>query len=76
MGSGGDYGGVDPVDEAADLGGGAGGYFFDFFNGVELVAGVDAFGRVACKEVFVEFQAADFFNNGDAVVFGNAGING
>ena len=43
---------------------------------MELVAGVDAFGGVAAEEVLVELQAAEFFEDGDAVFFGAAGING
>lgn len=43
---------------------------------MEFVAGVDALGRIACIEVFVEFQTADALDNGDALVFGDAGIDG
>lgn len=52
-----DYGGVDFVDLAPDFGGGSGCHFFDFFNGVEFVAGVDALGGVSGEEVDVEFEA-------------------
>ncbi len=36
------------------FGGEAGGDFFDFGDSVLLVAGVDAFGRITSKEIFVE----------------------
>ena len=55
--SGGDDGAVEGINLLSRFGGGAGGNFFDFGNSVLLVAGVDALGRVACKEIFVEGEA-------------------
>ncbi len=48
----------------------------DVLDGVELVAGVDAFGRVTGEEVAVHLQAADALDHGDALVFGDAGVDG
>lgn len=67
---------VDTVDDVGNLGGGAGGYFLDFLDGMELVAGIDALGGVAGEEVLVELQAADTLYDGKTFFLGNAGIDG
>lgn len=41
-----------------------------------LVAGVDALGRVAGKEILIEFKAADFLYHGQAFFLGHTGIDG
>lgn len=74
MSTGGDNAAVDLVDEFADLRSRSGGDFFDFFYGVELVAGIDALGGIAGIEVLVEFQSADFLDYRKTLVFGNTGI--
>ena len=48
--------------------------FLIFLNGVEFVAGIDTLGRIACVEIRVEFQPADFFHYGDAFVLCYTGI--
>jgi len=50
--------------------------FFDFSDGVEFVAGVDAFWRVADEEPFVHFQAGDLFKYWHTVLFGSTGVDG
>lgn len=55
--TGGDDGTVECIDFLSRFGGGARGDFFDFGNGVLFITGVDAFERVACKEIFVEGEA-------------------
>lgn len=65
-----------PVDIFANLRCRAGGHLADLLHGVELVARIDALGRIAGEEVGVEFQAADLLDHGDTLVFGDAGIDG
>ena len=55
---------------------GAGDHFLHFREGVEGVAGVDALGRVAHLEVFVEGEGGVFLQQGDTFLFGAAGVDG
>ena len=43
---------------------------------MEFVTGVDALRRITGIEVFVEFESANALDNGDALIFGDAGIDG
>jgi len=67
---------VESVDNRCGFGCGAGGDFFDFSDGVEFVAGADAFWRVADEEPFVHFQAGDLFKYWHTVLFGSTGVDG
>ena len=67
---------VELVHQLGDLGGGAGGDLLDGGDAVFLVARVDALGAVAGVEVDVEFQTRELFQDGDAVFFGGAGVDG
>ena len=51
-------------------------YLLDVLNGVELVAWVDTLRRVASEEINIHLHAADLLDNRNALVLGNAGING
>ncbi len=76
VGAGGDDGGIDFVDILTNGRGGSGSDLADVLDGVLLVAGVDALGGVAREEAFVELEPRDLFDDGDALVFGHAGIDG
>src|SRR5690606_37227870 len=40
-----------------------------------LVARVDTFRRISCKEIFIEYQTRNFFYNRDAIFFSSTWIN-
>ena len=76
VGAGGDDLLVERVHQVGNLGRGAGGDFFDGGDPVFFVAGVDAFGAVAAKEVLVVLEARELLQHGHAVFFGTAGVHG
>ena len=67
---------VHGVDEVGGLGGGARGDLADGFDAVFLVAGVDALGAVAGVVVGVEAEACEAFDDGEAFLLGDAGVDG
>jgi hypothetical protein len=62
--------------KVGDLGGGAGSDLFDGGQAVLLVAGVDALGAVAGKEVAVELQPGMLFQHRNADFLGGTGVDG
>jgi hypothetical protein len=76
VGAGGDDALVDGVDDVEGFGRVAGDDLQDVVEATLLVAGVDALGGIADVEVGLPFEAGRLFEDGDANVFGDAGIDG
>jgi hypothetical protein len=76
VGAGGDDAAIQRIDEVGDLGVEPEVTFLDRGQAVLLVAGVDALGAVAGKEVAVELQPGVLFQHGHADFLGGAGIDG
>lgn len=75
VGAGGDDAAIQGVDEFSDFGCGARGDFPDGGQSVLLVAGVDALGAVAGKEVNIELETGVLFQQRNADFFRGAGID-
>ena len=76
VGAGGDDRAVQAIDEVGDLGRGARGDLADGREAVLLVAGIDALGAVAGKEVAVELQARHALEDRHADLFGAPRVHG
>jgi len=74
--AGGDDAAIQGIDKVGDFRSRAGGDLLDGGQAVLLVAGVDALGAVAGKEIAIEAQTGMFFQQGNANFFGGAGIDG
>ena len=76
MGSGGDDGFVEGIDDFTDLGSGTRRHLQDLGDGVFLIAWIDALRAVAAVKIAIKFETTFFLENRNTVFFGAAGIDG